>query len=288
MSPATYLILIPLSVIAVSGWLVKRESDVFARGVRTSQLQQVPRHASGRVAVAQPEVPETAKLDHHRYAWLGGETGLPLGADVTARPLGARAAPTTEWLEKASSRSSVQNGGPEELPAISGYKPVPEPGMPRFEPAEAEGGFNITADEATRVDLSKETVVFNGHVRLTSPQFHLKAAKLVVHLSKDKKTFRMMEAMGDVELQLTGVPEEKQYRGQSGVAVYEPGKGTLTMSQWPKVQGSGQEQVAAEEGTQMVLYPQTGQMVTRGKAQTRVAKRLMEAERAEGGERKAE
>ena len=65
------------------------------------------------------------------------------------------------------------------------------------------------------------------------------------------------------------------------MAVYEPGKGTLTLSQWPKVQGSGQEQVAAEAGTQMVLFPQTGQMVTRGKAQTRVAKRLMEEEKGQ-------
>ena len=282
MSPATYLIVIPLSVIAVSGWLVKRESDVFSQGVRTSQLQQVARHGNGRVSVARPDVPGTAKLDHQRYAWLTGETGLPLGMDVQSRPLGARAAPATDWLEKATARVSSQDGVPEELRAIPDYRNMPEPGMPRFESAETEGGFNITADEATRVDLSKGTVVFNGHVRLTSPQFHLKSAKLVVHLSKDKKTFRMMEAMGDVDIQLTGVPEEKRYRGQSGVAVYEPGKGTLTMTQWPKVQGSGQEQVAAEAGTQMVLFPQTGQMVTKGKAQTRVAKRLMEEEKGKG------
>lgn len=280
MSPATYLILIPLSVIAISGWLVKRESERFSRGVRTSQLQQVPRHGNGRVSVARAEVPETAKLDHHRYAWMTGETGLPLGMDVQARPLGARAAPATDWLEKAAPVAS-HDGVPAELRTIPDYRSMPEPAMPRFESVDTEGGFNITADEATRVDLSKETVVFNGHVRLTSPQFHLKSTKLVVHLSKDKKTFRMMEAMGDVDIQLTGVPEDKRYRGQSGVAVYEPGKGTLTMTQWPKVQGSGQEQVAAEAGTQMVLYPQTGQMLTRGKAQTRVAKRLMEAEKAE-------
>ena len=210
MSPATYLILIPLSVIAVSGWMVKRESDVFARGLRTSQLQQVPRHGNGRVSVARPQVPETAKLDHHRYAWLTEETGLPLGVNVSSRPLGARAAPATDWLEKARPAVPGKKGVPQELAAIPAYTGAPEPEVPVFDAVDTESGFNITADEATRVDLSKQTVVFNGHVRLTSPQFHLKSSKLVVHLSKDKKTFRMMEAMNDVDIQLTGVPEEKR------------------------------------------------------------------------------
>jgi hypothetical protein len=58
--------------------------------------------------------------------------------------------------------------------------------------------------------------------------------------------------------------------------VYDPGKGTLVLTDWPKIQGSGQELVAAEAGTRVVLIPKTGKMTTEGRAQTRIAKRLME------------
>jgi lipopolysaccharide export system protein LptA len=104
----------------------------------------------------------------------------------------------------------------------------------------------------------------------------------VVHLGQDKKSFRLLEATGSVDVQLTGVPDDKKYRGQSGVAVYDPAKGTLTLTGWPKIQGSGQELVAAEEGTRVVLMPKTGKMHTEGRAQTRVAKRLMEESASAG------
>jgi lipopolysaccharide transport protein LptA len=150
------------------------------------------------------------------------------------------------------------------------------PSTPAFETVPPDSGFHIAADEATKLDMERETVTFSGRVKLASPQFHLTATKLVVYLGKDKKSFHKLEATGEVDVQLTGVPDDKKYRGQSGVAVYEPGRGTLTLTGWPKIQGSGQELVAADASTRVILIPKTGKMLTEGRAQTRVAKRLME------------
>jgi lipopolysaccharide transport protein LptA len=152
---------------------------------------------------------------------------------------------------------------------------MPPSANPHFETVPSDSGFHIAADEATKLDMEKQTVTFNGHVKLASPQFSLTATKLIVHLGKDKKSFRLLEATGSVDVQLTGVPDDKKYRGQSGAAVYDPAKGTLTLPGWPKIQGSGQELVAAEASTRIILVPKTGKMLTEGRAQTRIAKRLM-------------
>lgn len=125
------------------------------------------------------------------------------------------------------------------------------------------------------MDIQAERVVFNGKVKMSSPQFHLTASQLVVHLGKDKKSFKLAEARGEVNVQLTGVPEEKRYRGQSGFAIYNPSQGTLQLTGWPKIQGQGQELIAAEQGTKVTLFPKTGKMTTEGRAQTRIAKQLM-------------
>lgn len=128
------------------------------------------------------------------------------------------------------------------------------------------------------MDIKAETVVFNGKVNMSSPQFHLTSSQLTIYLSSDKKSFRLAEAKGDVKVQLTGVPDEKKYRGQSGMAVYDPKKGTLIMTHWPKIQGQGQELIAAEASTKVTLIPETGKMFTEGRAQTRIARQLMAAE----------
>ena len=182
--------------------------------------------------------------------------------------------PSTNWLAAQPTKAATPTGG--ELPPIPGFAEMVPPAQPFFETVPADSGFHIAADEATKVDMEKETVTFNGHVKLASPQFHLTSTKMVVHLGKDKKSFRLLEATGSVDVQLTGVPDDKKYRGQSGVAVYDPAKGTLVLTGWPKIQGSGQELVAAEESTRIILVPKTGKMLTEGRAQTRIAKRLME------------
>lgn len=125
------------------------------------------------------------------------------------------------------------------------------------------------------MDIQAERVVFNGKVKMTSPQFHLSATQLVVHLGKDKKSFKFAEAKGEVNVQLTGVPDDKKYRGQSNSAIYTPSQGTLLLTGWPKIQGQGQELIAAEQGTKVTLFPKTGKMITEGRAQTRVARQLM-------------
>jgi lipopolysaccharide transport protein LptA len=271
------LIAIPLSVIAISGWLVKVESDSFSKGRRTSGIQQVAHHGKSASAPAGPSDSEPqSRLDHERYGWAGheGDGGALVGDYTMNRPLGGRPMPSINWLAMQPPKAATPKGG--ELPAIPGYLDMVAPAEPFFETVPADSGFHIAADEATKVDMEKETVTFNGHVKLASPQFHLTATKLVVHLGKDKKSFRLLEATGSVDVQLTGVPDDKKYRGQSGVAVYDPGKGTLVLTGWPKIQGSGQELVAAEESTRVILVPKTGKMLTEGRAQTRIAKRLME------------
>lgn len=276
MSASTYLVAIPLSVIAVSSWLVQVESGTFSQGNRTASIQQVPRHSYGRAPTNQLGEPEpTVRLDHDRYGWTGSqqEGGALLGTDTTsARPLGSRPGRTQDWLDRQIARLP----GRLELPDIPGVVDLPSPSESFFETVPADSGFHIAANEATKMDMGKNTVTFNGQVKLASPQFHLTATKMIVHLGKDKKSFRLLEAAGDVDVQLTGVPDDKKYRGQSNVAIYDPGKGTLTLTGWPKIQGSGQELIAAEESTKVVLIPKTGKMDTVGRAQTRIAKRLME------------
>lgn len=278
MSPSTYLVAVPLSLIAISGWLVKVENDSFSKGKRTSQLQQIPSHAGGRTAVGvQPPVAAELTLEHDRYAWRDEGTGASLaqlGRDATSRPLGARPSSRTDWLNQQTEAAPGKTVA--QLPEIADYRTVPPAKETSFDAVAAESGFHITADEATRVDMGAQKVVFNGNVRMTSPQFHLTGNQLIVHLGKDKTSFKMLEASGSVKVQLTGVPEDKRYRGQSSAAVYDPAKGTLVMTGWPKIQGQGQELVAAEQGTKVLLYPKTGKMLTEGRAQTRVAKSLME------------
>ena len=265
-------------MIAVSGWLVKVESDSFSTGNRTSSIQQVPRHGNGR-ASTQPlsEATPPLRLDHERYGWLNHpqQGGGLLGTDSVSRALGARASRSADWMDRQISELE-KNHNSVELPDIPGYVEMPEAEAPFFETVPADSGFHIAADEATKLDMGKQTVTFNGHVKLVSPQFHLTATKLIVHLGKDKKSFRLLEAVGSVDVQLTGVPDDKKYRGQSGVATYDPNKGTLVLTEWPKIQGSGQELIAADAGTRVTLIPKTGKMLTEGRAQTRVAKRLME------------
>lgn len=276
MTPSTYLIAVPLSLIAISGWLVKVENDSFSKGTRTSQLQQVPGHSSSRTAVGvQPPVAPELSREHARFTWANGgsEGTAPLGEDVHQRPLGSRAVRQKSWLESGGASPSIK---PKQLPEIENFRQQPQQEESTFEGVPSGSGFHITADEATRVDMGSLKVVFRGRVSMTSPQFNLSGDELVVHLGKDKTSFKMVEAKGSVNVQLTGVPPEKRYRGQSGQAVYDPSKGTLVMTGWPKIQGQGQELVAAEQSTRVLLYPKTGKMLTEGRAQTRVAKRLME------------
>jgi lipopolysaccharide transport protein LptA len=274
-TPSLHLIAVPLGFIALSVWLVKMQGDSFSTGRRTSGIQQIGRLSTG-VSVVRHDVDAPSRLDHERYAWNSDQMqgGVPLGANVMYRPLGGRPMPSIDWLAQQSLKVVPLSDG--DLPPIPGYAEMPAPAAPSFETVPADSGFHIAADEATKLDLEKQTVTFNGHVKLASPQFHLTSTKLVVHLGKDKKSFRLLEATGSVDVQLTGVPDDKKYRGQSGVATYDPGQGTLTLTSWPKIQGSGQELVAAEEGTRVVLIPKTGKMTTQGRAQTRIAKRLME------------
>lgn len=277
MSPSSYLIAVPLGIVATAGLVVRMQDTSFAASPRTAHIQQVARHAPLPDPGEYAEPAMSARLDHGRFGWEQSDPaagGSTLGDNIQSRPLGARQSGAgVPWLDQPGPAPAKAAGKP--LENIPGYIPAPELDTSVFETVPSDSGFHITADEATKMDIQAERVVFNGKVKMTSPQFHLSTTQLVVHLGKDKKSFKFAEAKGEVNVQLTGVPDDKKYRGQSNIAIYTPSQGTLLLTGWPKIQGQGQELIAAESGTKVTLFPKTGKMITEGRAQTRVARQLM-------------
>ncbi len=269
-----YLLTVPLGIIALSGWLVKMESDSFLNSRRTVDIQQSPKLWAPHRIEPVP-APAILRLSHDRYG-VGTESS-PLGASPSHRTLGSRGSIPTDWLRTQIPKPRPGSGSIGEFAEIPGYI-AEEQVEPTFETVPVESGFRITAEEATKLDGGADKVIFSGKVGLTSAQFQLASDKLTVFLNKDKKSFRIAEATGNVRVQLTGVPEDKRYRGQSRMAVYDPKQQMLTMIGWPRIQGQGQELVAAEESTKVFLYTGTGQMLTQGRAQTRLAKQFVDAE----------
>lgn len=283
MSPSVYLVAIPLGLIAVTSWLVKSDGDSFVQSKRSADIQ----NQSQRGNPIPPPIgidPAASRMDHERYGWQDDENSPAntLGSVAAKRPLGSRPSQPIDWMAMQTARSSATTMNKTEIP---GYieSAVPET---TFQTVTTEAGYHITADEATKLDVAANKVIFNGHVMMTSPQFKLSADQLIVHLGSDKKTFKFIEANQSVKVELTGVPEEKRYRGQSQKAVYEPSKDSIVMTGWPKIQGQGQELIAAEEKTKITMFSKTGKMFTEGRAQTRVSKQLMAEESAKPAGRK--
>jgi lipopolysaccharide transport protein LptA len=273
---------VPLGLVAAAGWLVKQEEGAFLRKAKPSKDLLYSKADRYPIYPRQLDLPEVT-LEHARFGDPSSpddhhtHRGSPLGNNTAPRALGARPSAIPDWLAQQPAKGGAAPTATS-LAAIPDFIPVAPPAEPHFETVPEGAGFHITADEATKMDIKAETVVFNGQVTMTSPQFHLTSSKLTIYLSSDKKSFRLAEAKGDVKVQLTGVPDEKKYRGQSGMAVYDPKKGTLIMTDWPKIQGQGQELIAAEASTKVTLIPATGKMFTEGRAQTRIARQLMAAE----------
>lgn len=279
MSPSLYLVAIPFGLIAVTSWLVKSESDSFAKSKRSEDIQNSSRRGAPVPRILE-DIPVAARMDHERYGWQEGEysSANTLGSVAAMRPLGARATQSLDWMtSQVPHKSASSSMNKTEIP---GYIESSGSEVASFQTVTTESGYNITADEATKLDMAANKVIFNGHVMMTSPQFKLSADQLIVHLGSDKRTFKFIEANESVKIELVGVPEEKRYRGQSAKAIYEPSADSIVMTGWPKVQGQGQELVAAEEKTKITLFSKTGKMFTEGRAQTRVSKQLM-AEEAE-------
>jgi lipopolysaccharide transport protein LptA len=141
---------------------------------------------------------------------------------------------------------------------------------PVFAPVEQGRGYHISSDAATNFDLKTNTVVFTGNVSLKCADFSLKAARLVVHMDKDKSLEKLV-ANGAVDVHLTGVPKEEAYRGQSEQAVFDPRVSTITLTGWPKITGQDKEHIAATASTRMILHTQKPKLETEGRASTRLA-----------------
>jgi len=274
-SPSAYIIALPLGLIAVSTWLVKMEGDNFLKSDRTSEIQTEARNVDGQ-HVKKPIVEPVKNFAHDRYGWRDNtaEVRNSLGNDRARRSLGARPGQNADWMEMQHEARELAAKA-HDLPPIPGYIESAPMGASPFSTVPAESGFHITSNEATKLDLKTQKVIFSGSVKLTSPQFDLTATHLVVFLNPDKKSFRLAEATGEVNVQLKSGPPEKRYRGQSAKAVYEPVSGTITMTGWPKIQGQGQEIIAAAPETKVTLYAATGKLLTEGRTQTRVARQLI-------------
>lgn len=217
----------------------------------------------------------SARFDHPRYSHHEASLGA-LGQVPPPRPIGERAARNTpSWLEYSSTPIEVPSI---ELSDIPGYIPQAPPQDTAFETVPAGAGYHITADEATKVDMAGQYVLFNGNVTLSSPQFSMSSQRLKVHMSDDRSSFKLAEAEGNVHVQLTGVTDDKKYRGQSSHATFDPRTSKLILTGWPRIQGQGKELIAAEAGTKVFLYTDSGKMDTVGRAQTRIAKRFLDGE----------
>jgi lipopolysaccharide transport protein LptA len=267
------LVAIPLGLIAVSSWLVKLEGDSFLHSQRTALIQQQAKNVANRGVSVEPVASNTA-FTHDRFGWKddSNQNANTLGTTLTPRGIGSRTGAPPSWID---TQAPVTSESRDSLPPIPGYIENGRIGASPYATVPEGSGFHITADEATKLDVNGNKVIFNGNVSLTSPQFDLSGDQLVVFLSEDKKTFRLAEATGSVQVQLKKGADDKCYRGQSDKAVYEPAKGTIVMTGWPKIQGQGQELIAAAADTRVMLYPNTGKLLTEGRTQTRVARQLV-------------
>ena len=277
MTASTYIGITAVGLVALSGWLVKVDNDAYSGTAKDLEFQKMAKYPSRARTVESPLDP-AAKLDHTRYGWVAPDGANSVSPDLLAasRPMGARVetkAPLIVPTVKSYESRSMQD-----LSEIPGALDQGVAAEPVFETVAAESGYHINADEADKVGNGSERIIFRGHVTLTSPTFNLTSDQLTMHMGKEGETFKLAEAKGSVKVQLVGVPLEKRYRGQSEAAVYDPKKGTLLMTGWPKIQGDGQELVAAAADTKITMYPATGKLNTEGRAQTRVARHFMEAE----------
>lgn len=277
MSPSTYILTLPAGIIAFSMWIVRKE-DTTHRISNHNHTKQIARSRPDPTAKTLPvnQLDASARLDHERYGWSRNPAaqGATLGRNVVFRPVGERASAAPDWLSYHQTKQTAL-AREKKYSDISTFEETSSQPDPLAAPLDASAGYQITAEEVTQLDSRTGKVIFNKNVHLTSPQFNLESDQLVVFLGKDKNTMRLMEAHGNVNVLLTGVPPEKTYRGQSRNATYDPLKDAIVLSGWPKVKGQSQEQVAASENTRMTLFTKSGRMQTEGRAQTRITKAFM-------------
>ncbi len=269
-----YIIAVPLGLITMSVWWVRSEDASFQSPQRDRDFQMRTTRSSGPAAstVALAPADPVSDFDHQRYGTGGNGQpgGTNLGRDLGFRPLGERAEATPDWLEGKESRLPSRAGG--KLAKIADYQESPPPADPLATDIPLDAGYNIVADEVTKIEMGKQRVVFSGNVRMQSSQFFLTSDQLVVFLEKDKTTMRNAEAIGDVNVRLTNVPPERACRTQSGRAVYDPKTDVLVLKEWPKIKSQSQEQISASADTVMTIITKTGKMDTQGKALTRITK----------------
>jgi lipopolysaccharide export system protein LptA len=263
LSPSIYITGAAISIVALSSWFANLQSVGFANSKRTTDAQMVDQFFGKKVS---------AKADA-KILTLADERFRPSAEGdslIAQRPMGGRSpySPIGPALPQTKVTAAT-------APEITGVIEAPEQEETIFRTITADQGFHITADEATKVGSGSDKMLFKGHVSVISPQFRMTSKELIVTMGKGGDGFSLAEGRGSVDVLLTGGPPEKRYHGQSAVAVYNPAKGTLVLTGWPKIQGQTQELIAAAADTKVLLYPATGKMLSEGRTQTRVAKSLI-------------
>jgi len=128
----------------------------------------------------------------------------------------------------------------------------------------------ITAKSQASFDNEKNIAKFEGDVVVRDPQFTLTCDTLTVLLDKERKGIESAEARGNVvvvqQSESTKDPKEKAV-GRSGVMIYKPSTGEVTLREWPSVQQGINNQIATESGTVMILKS-TGESRTIGGSKT--------------------
>jgi lipopolysaccharide transport protein LptA len=271
MAAIGYMAIIPAGLITLSVWWVRHEDSSFNAGRRTCQIQVQSKLPDARgTPVTVEQIDPTLKMNFERYG-ATPDAAPNLGRDVVFRPIGERAERSTDWLAAQESRRQAAQTA-EQPGKIANYQETSPPADPLETALSTGSGYDIVADEATKIEMGKNRVVFTGHVRMSSPQFYLTSDQLIIFLGKDKSSMNSAEAQGNVNVRLTSVPPERACRTQSGKALYNPAQDTLTLIDWPKIKSQSQEQIAATAETKMTIVTKTGKMTTQGKALTRVAK----------------
>ena len=145
------------------------------------------------------------------------------------------------------------------LPLVKGKKP-----------AAMHSTTKITCTKEATFTDNADAVEFLGQVIVRDVNFKLCCDRLILALSKDHRGMRHAEAVGNVRvIQEDASASESTIRsvGCAGRAHYNPFTGNILLTEWPKLQKGGNQHIAMEKQTRMILN-KNGSSHTIGQSKT--------------------
>ena len=179
-------------------------------------------------------------------------------------------APLIAQVGKAQDAPTMNPAPAATSSASPSSKSSPLGGFAKDRPKNAK--TEITAKEFATFDNATSIANFQGSVVVKDPQFNLFCDKLKVTLNKDHKGLEKVEAVGHVIITQESKDDSGktvQSVGRSGMAVYVPATGDITLTDWPSVQHDINLQTATEQSTVMVLN-RDGKSHTTGASKTTI------------------